>query len=240
MTADDLLELYHGKQALVDDVTSRAESRPHPDFPTLKAMRQFKVTGECKESFSSSSERTRALHWTALLQGQVALEMAQNIESMFAIEASPAAPDRAAGKPKPCPKPRPKKEKKVVTPADARKLYVDALASRCMEYTSIMMEIKAKLGADTWTSGLRQMLDGERSSFEGLHSKFVGLNRSVYTDAELAALVAEFKEHANLAGQYIVAGDNMTNKKNRKLPADPVAPTAPAAEPAAESAAATA
>jgi hypothetical protein len=104
-----------------------------------------------------------------------------------------------------------------------------------MEYTSIMMEINVKLGADTWTAGLRQMLDGERSSFEGLHSKFVGLNRSAFTDAELAPLVAEFKEHANLAGQYIVAGDNMTNKKGRKLPAEPVAPTTPAAEPNATS-----
>jgi hypothetical protein len=115
MTADDLLVLYHQKQALVDDIISRSESRPHPDFPTLKEMRQYKVAGECKESFSSSSERTRALHWTALLQGQVALEMAQNIEAMFAIESSASttpAPERAAAKPKPNPKSKPKRDKK--------------------------------------------------------------------------------------------------------------------------------
>jgi hypothetical protein len=232
MTADDLLTRFHKKQSLVDDLVSRCESRPHPDFPTMPEMKQYKVSGESKETFSSSSERTRALHWTAMLQGQVALEMAQNVESLFAIESSASSASTSgggseqAGKP---PKAKGKgaakqRAKKVATPADTRKVYIDQYASRCMEFISIMMEIRAKLGSDSWTAGLRQMLDGERASFEDLHGKLVAMGRTAYTDAELAPLVARYKEHACTAGQYIVAGDNMTNKKSRKLPVEPVAP----------------
>jgi hypothetical protein len=234
MTADDLLTKFHGKHHLVDAITARAESRSHPDFPQLAEMKQYRVSGECKETFSSSSERTRAMHWTAMLTGQVALEMARNVESLFSLEnsASVASPADADGQtPAPKAKARGKakpKAKKVATPADVRKQYVDALAAQCMTYIGIMMEIRAKLGVEAWTAGLRQMLDGERSGFEDLHGKLVTLSRTEWTDAELAPLVNTFKERSTAANQYIVAGDNMTNKKSRKLPVEPVAPTSAA------------
>jgi hypothetical protein len=234
MTADDLLERFHGKQHLVDDLVARAESRPHPDFPNNKTMCQYRVTGDCKETFSSSSERTRALHWTAHLTGQVALEMAQNVESLFALpDSSSARSPRSDGTPKPKAKAAGKaksKAKRVATPTDLRKQYIDALSSNCMTYISILMEIRAKLGGETWTAGLRQMLDSERAGFETLHGKLVAMSQTAYSDAELAPLVDEFKQHACTANQYIVAGDNMTNKKGRKLPTEPAAPVPAVAE----------
>jgi hypothetical protein len=209
LTADDLLTKFHGKQHLVDDLTSRAESRPHPDFPRDPLMRQYRVAGDSKETLSRTSVRERSLHWTSMLTGQVALEMAQNVESLFAIGDSPSSSttpsaDVAAPKAKAKAKAKPK-AKRVVTPVDTRKQYITALGSRCMEFISIMMEIRAKLGSEAWTAGLRQMLDGERAAFETLHGKFVAMSSTEYTDAELAPLLSEFKERTNTAGQYSVA-----------------------------------
>jgi hypothetical protein len=95
-----------------------------------------------------------------------------------------------------------------------------------MDHVSILMEISAKLADGDWTKGLREMLDAERKAFEVLHSKLVALGRGDFTDQDLDPLVAEYRTQAAAAKEYIVAGDNMTNKKGRKLPVEPPTPTA--------------
>jgi hypothetical protein len=251
-TEDDLLEQYHQKRHVVADVIKQCEKskdrvRQHPDFAHLPEMKQYKVLSKSLETTSTTTSHSRSLHWSANLTGQVALDVANNLDELFEMdfngmcgrgESSTAVPAPAAkskGKkntktPKGDAKPR-------KPPADPLAVYTTSLRGKCMEFVVVLREVRAGLAAHTWTAGLVSMIDAEVSFFESQHDKFAAMLHAELVRAAVDAEAATYREHAAKAVDFVRTADNMLGNKKRKVPAEPVAPPEPAAVPAAESSA---
>jgi hypothetical protein len=241
-TRDDLMQQYHNRAELVDQLINRCEAawpplyRDHPEFPGNKAMWQYKTFDSHNEELGRAVTKTKSLHWTGIIDGNLALEMAQNIERMFALPSNDTDSGAAASA---TPKPRPKGKAKArpkgnvasaqVDPSDT---YLEVIASRVLELHTILATIRAGLDGSTWSEGLVTMINTELLACNALHARAIACTKNLVV-AELDAVSAEFAVRHDQSRQYIVAGDNMLgNKKPRKLPAIPVKPSAvkPAAD----------
>ena len=87
-THDDLMVKLHGKVEDVNDLKERKGKivgchRAHPDFPEKDAQKQYLCHKESIYEEATFVERRRALHWTCVVSGEVALECAKNLDSIF-------------------------------------------------------------------------------------------------------------------------------------------------------------
>jgi hypothetical protein len=236
-TRADLVAKYHGDTAVADDLIARLTRsaphriRPHPDFPMNESMKQYKAFSEASEKHEIAQDRVRSMNWVSNISGSLALELTENIERMLAIcppmdvLAVPAEQGRRGGKggkggggkdkpPKAGGKPRP--PKKAVDPI---KEYTAAMATKSLEYSTAMIELRARLSEHTWTTGLVNMLDSEITAAQRLHDSFIKSSPDT-----LGPLVVEFRSRAVSAAQVIKAGDSMIGGKKRKLPVEPPVP----------------
>jgi hypothetical protein len=252
-TKDDLDVKFHGRAEVISDLIQRCSKdpslhRPHPDFPHLQVMTQYKALESSKESHEQAYQKLRCLHWSGHVEGQVALELAANLEKMFGPEGfvvSPVAAAKAAGAEAKA-KSRAKsgggapKAKGASTPKhveDPRKIYADKLRMKCNEFIATMRELRSKLGTHAWTEALRSMMDTEIRFFESSHDTFATLAQAPsYTDATMDAALDEYRTHVSTTVDYIHAADNMLGIKKRRIAGEPARPVAKS-EPAAESAA---
>ena len=73
-------------------------NRFHPDFPNEEKTRQYKAHKETSESISATKVTRRCLHWTGLVTGQVALDLAKKIDSLLSpinnVQIAPASGGR--------------------------------------------------------------------------------------------------------------------------------------------------
>ena len=116
----------------------------------------------------------------------------------------------------PKPKPTPKSQQ------EQRRTYISALAAMCLEWVTIMSDVKARLSHQTWAQGLCVMLDTEVKGFQQLHETiYKSLEPSVETVKELQKL---YRERAESSRQCTLAGDNMLGSKRKKFPSEPKCP----------------
>ena len=113
----------------------KTRHRPHPDFPDDKSMTQYRVWDSSSNSHEDILKRTRSMHWTALVNGDTALEMAKNLEDMFALPSAPTA--RAV--PEQTEKPA---QVKALNPS----LYAQQWVNKSSEWAKVFRECSAKLG----------------------------------------------------------------------------------------------
>jgi hypothetical protein len=232
MTADDLTEKFHGNDEAVQAIIKQCLTDPslyrnHPDLPNDAKLCQYHVHDATRTTTTNAVQKLKSLHWTGHVTGQTGLEMAKCIEDLFA--ASTGVPSSASALPEPSPKPKPRKpapKKASKTVTDCRKVYVDALRTRCNDYMSIMRELRSRLGPHEWASALRTAMETEIKWFESGHDTFAALAAAPYTDADLDPVLADFRLHVQTCSDYISAADSMLNNKKRKLPAEPVRPAA--------------
>ena len=100
LTRDDLLQKYHGRvekvDALIATKTAQRKSRPHNDFPKDPDMTQYYVWDKSVGRTTTSSQSEKNLNWTARLQGDTAIEVAQSANQLLDIQR--ATPPSSAGK----------------------------------------------------------------------------------------------------------------------------------------------
>ena len=90
LTKDDLLQKYHGREdkvnTLIATKTAQNRTRPHKDFPKDPDMTQYYVWDKSVGRTTTSSLDEKKLDWTARLQGDTALEVAQNASQLLDIQ----------------------------------------------------------------------------------------------------------------------------------------------------------
>jgi hypothetical protein len=110
-----------------------------------------KCTVKSTENRHRMVEQHRSLHWTGVVPGPTAIAMAENIERIMAMSsdvAEPAAVEEGQGpdeqkKPKGTAKAKAKAKPKAAP--DLRRIYISALAAVCLEWVTIMSDVKARL-----------------------------------------------------------------------------------------------
>ena len=111
-TRDDLMKKYHNKSDKVDNLIQRkikeGKVRPHKEFPEDPEMREYKGYDKTTSTSTDSRAYARGMSWKANVEGQVALDLAQNAPTMF----MPADSEESTGTNNLPPPPKPSKAKK--------------------------------------------------------------------------------------------------------------------------------
>jgi len=241
-TRTQILPMHNNSEAVADAIIAHCTKvgfkRRHPSAPTVDELVQYKCTVKSTESRRQTVEHVRSLHWTGVVPGPTAVAMAENIERIMAMsydeteavaaadaESAAAAADeppqkklkgkgKAKAGPKPKPKPKPQQE--------LRRTYTAALAAMCLEWVTIMSDVKARLSHQTWASGLCMMLEKEIKGFQQLHETiFKSLEPSVEKVTELQKL---YRDQVESSRQCTLAGDNMLGSRRKKFPSEPKCP----------------
>ena len=172
-----------------------------------------------KESRSTITERKRGLHWAGVVNGQLAIDMANNLENLFQedpsqLQMGPDTNRKPRGKAKGKGKALPdgargtKRGRAIPTQED----HVQLWAKTCMAYTMTLKESKGHIASKPWAGELTKKLDDASMQFEKLHEKFAGLKDF----SLLQDYVNEFDKIEEEALEYIKGSDSMLGVKKRK------------------------
>ncbi|CAK0893659.1 unnamed protein product [Prorocentrum cordatum] len=214
-----------------------ATARYHPDFPDDLTMVEYKRHLSTKETYTYIKEHTQTIHWTGALSGQVALEMARNLESLF-DQTTTGMATLGRGRTS-----RTSVGNVSTTPED----YVQKWGALTKTYTDIISEVTFKIKAKPFQDAFCEQLQMLQTDLSASKESFMGLVSDASNAKLLNSTIETFRERAKRAVDHIATADDMLRIKKRKLPSEPEPPKdptkseapseQPAAQPAAETAA---
>ena len=208
---------------------SNSNVRFHPDFPGDDEMKQYRCHEYSRVNDINYVQRTRSMHWSGMVSGELAIDMAKNLENLFRTDDTVVAPivdavpagrgggrgggRRAAGRGNAKPK----------TGVSAKQFAQD-WAKQAMNWSSILKDCKAKLACKPWAGDLAKQMETGASDFDTIHEGFIktseGLSSSPMnadTSMTIEALqdpVSKYNFHAKRCREYVEAADSMCGGKN--------------------------
>jgi hypothetical protein len=240
-TRKQILAMHNDDATIADEIikhcTNVGLKRRHPDAPGADTLVQYKCTVKSTENRQQVVEQCRSLHWTGVVSGPTAIAMAENIERIMAMTSDVTEPAAVEAKPPDVPpsegppskrakgkgKAKAKGTPKPKSASEMRQTYISALAAACLEWVTIMSDVKARLLPQSWAKGLCAMLDTELKTFQQLHET---VYTSHHMETDLVNLQASYRSQVESARQCVVAGDNMLGAKRKKFPSEPKFPGA--------------
>eukprot|EP00959_Pyramimonas_sp_CCMP1952_P461689 9482011-Pyramimonas_sp.AAC.1 len=192
-------------------------------------MIQIRIWDLSKNSSEDQLRRTRALRWTCLISGETAMEMARQIEALF------ATPDLGPSRKPIVDHPEKATKIKLFNP----KFHACQWVNKSAEWAKLYRGDLAKLESKTWAKELLPMLDQAAQTWDAAHSQCSKLEQELDTkmpkdvdpeafyNATFGDVIEKYRQAVQDTKEPLEGAANMLNIKKRKAINEPLKPSFP-------------